>query len=432
MTALDEIRGEPWAMEPEALRSFAREVAALPRDQARTSGVTTTPGPLYAMRGATAVIQIRGVLLKRVPAWAKLMGIGAVETPTVRAAVEAAAADSQVRSILLEIESPGGQAAGVLEAADAIHEVGRHKRVDAVIEGVGTSGAYWLASQAHEITAGHDAKVGSIGVYQVWIDESKAAEQAGLVVHVVRSGPFKGMGEPGALITQGQLASMQAVVDGLASLFSVAVSRGRRRDTTTLATGQVWLASEARNLGLVDRVESAVLAYRRLTPTGAEMSDQKDPATEARAAEQTRLANLRAAFPRDLEFAVEQFARNATVQEAKAAYVDVLEQRIADRESAAAIEKAKAVEDALAKSKGASLEPGAPPVPHSTPGASLDRDEGPFLAAARAYASEKKCSMRQAMSRVATAQPEVFAKHVEQCQAQAPEHAARKRRLGVN
>ena len=128
---------------------------------------------------------------------------------------------------------------------------------------------YWLASQAHEITAEPTAEVGCIGTMAVLHDLSQMAAQDGIKVHVVTSkgATHKGVGVPGTEITEEQLQDVQERVDAVNDFFVSSIARGRgiaKRDAQSLADGRVHIAATAKSLGLVDRVMSSDEALRRL------------------------------------------------------------------------------------------------------------------------------------------------------------------------
>lgn len=408
--------GEPWVMHPEKLSMLAARLRAitpaeLSAARARSDDRGAPPVRMpYVMHGSTAEIHVNGVLMKSVPWIYEFFGIEACCTGDLSKAVARAAADPNVKAIALRIDSGGGQVAGVLEASDAIYAAAQEKKVSAFVEGMAASGAYWLASQATEISATEDAFVGSIGVYQVHEDLSAAADKAGVKVHVVKSGEHKGMGVPGAPISAEQLAGAQEEVDGLAAIFNRAVVRGRSpsgivaKDMKTLANGQVWLAKDAKDKGLVDRIEPAGAGFSRLLTevdamTKEELEKQEKAKAEAKAqadaavaADRKRSADLRAAFPDDLTFAMAQYDAGATVEQASVAYLPIMREKLAKAATAPA--------PAATKPAGPT---GAPPMRSSGDPAGAPAVD--FISQAKALASEEKIPLRSAMSRIARRNP---------------------------
>lgn len=435
-----EMQSVPWAMEPVALQALFEKASSL-NVNAFDVRAASTPPPLaptgskpYEVRGRTAVIKVSGVLMRQVPRWYRSYGIAATSTPELTETVKAAAEDPAVSTIVLAIDSPGGEAQGVMEAGEAIFAARKRKRVEAVVDALAASGAYWIASQAHAVAAAPDAMVGSIGTYFVITDWSKAAEKLGVKVNVVRSAPHKGAGVMGAPVTDEQLASIQSLVDSFAEQFRGAVARGRDmkpEKVLAVATGEVWLAADCRSKGLVDLVEPVAQAFNRLAPMEKVMTNEEleklkaEERAKAQAEEQKRAADILAAFPKHPAFAAEQVARRnpdgrpASLAEAKAAYADVLERELAAKDQAHAkqLEEAKVAATA-AVTAATTAKPAAPapasaqpmPVGRSDVGSSGGVD---FMGAARAHAKETGCDMRTAMSFVARTQPALHEAFVE-------------------
>lgn len=468
MGILNEFEREPWAMEPGALERFISRLAVtgfptkdrsllvdfregagavssldVPNPPAKIKALMSAQAPPRAkpmqLSGDVAHIHVYGVLLKSVPSWLRWFDDEVTGYDELGADLRAAMADPKVKSIRLEVESPGGMVSGLKELADALHASAKTKKVTAHIEDVGASAAYWIASQADTITANPNAAVGSIGAYMTVWDFSKLLEEkVGIKVHLVKSGVHKGAGVFGTKVSDEQLRPMQELIDGITGSFRADVARGRGRksdDIDEWMTGRVWRAEEAVGLGLIDKVVNGGTA----SPGGPAAATEVDPhkggvmaldekelaaakgqgASEALAAERQRAKDIRAAFPKHPGFAAEQIEKGATVAEARAAFADVL-----------------AAENEALRTKNASLEAGKPaprgadPIPLG--GEPVVAGDADFVGKARAYAKEHECSMRKAMSAVAQADPGLYDRYREAQNARAPEHAARKRAAGVS
>ncbi len=200
-----------------------------------------------------AIIEMAGAMAKSAGKYARC------GTVNVRRYMRQALADSEVRAILLSIDSPGGTVAGTQALGDEVRAADAIKPTFAHIEDLGASAAYWTASQARRVTANRSALVGSLGTYAVVEDSSEAYKAAGVKVHVLSTGPHKGAGAEGAPVTDAQLAEMQATVDALNALFVEAVAGGRRLSldqARALFDGRVHVAERAQALGLIDAVQS--------------------------------------------------------------------------------------------------------------------------------------------------------------------------------
>jgi signal peptide peptidase SppA len=175
----------------------------------------------------------------------------------IRRILDLAKNDPSVFGVLLRIDSPGGTVNGTRELANDVAKFSKVKPISAYCEDLTASAAYWIACQSSHIVASPTSLVGSIGTYCVVRDFSGAAEQAGVKVHVVRAGEFKGVGEHGTAILDSHLMEMQRQVDGLNAFFTEAVSTGRSLEGTALeqvTDGRAHLAADAMRYGLIDEI----------------------------------------------------------------------------------------------------------------------------------------------------------------------------------
>lgn len=269
-----EFMAQPWAMEQRRLEAMLTRLSELPTDSPTASNSSEPKNygdPDYQVVDGVAIVPIKGIILSDVPVWIEWLGAVVTSTETIQANIEAAVDDSSVKAIMLDVNSPGGTVSGVDQAAQYIFAARNIKPVHAAITDLGDSAAYWIASQAHTISAELTASAGSIGVYVAIDDWSKAYDEFGVRAIVIKSGPYKGTGVPGTVITDEQLIPIQEEVDGLAEIFIDAVSRGRgatKSEIETLATGRDWLATQALGNGLIDTVETAESAFYKLAQEG--------------------------------------------------------------------------------------------------------------------------------------------------------------------
>lgn len=387
---------EPWMMEPERLRQFMGALSNRPPMGEALAALKIDSAMPYRVEGDAGVIPIRGVLLKSVPGWARLYGIAATGYDEIRQMLSLAVEDRRVSRIELRITSPGGMVAGCMDTADAIRAADRIKPVTAAIEDLGASGAYWLASSASRITANATAEIGSIGVYTYFADATKAWEEYGVQWIVVRSGPHKGMGID--KITAEQIAAVQEVIDGMASHFIDQVAAGRkvqREKAAEWATGRVWLAPAALELGLIDSITNTQASGKSdedrnkensmdnlNTPQVDVAAASQKAATDAVAAERKRMADIKAAFPADPAFAMEAVEAGWNVTEAKAQRHDRMEKQTS--------ETPKGIEPIeYAESSESSVD---------------------FMTQARQRSRESKVSMTEAMRQIQAEDPAAYEK----------------------
>ena len=334
----------PWACHSHHMSQLRAGVAGL--DVKRH---LAGPAPAEAMQAAddyeysvvqgVAILPISGVMLKHVSSY----GMG-TSTVKVRRLLSKAMSDPNVKGIALKLDTPGGTVAGTMELADDI--ASSSKPTMAFCSDLTASAGYWIASQCGSIWANEMASVGSIGTYCVVADSSKAYEMAGVTVHVVRAGAFKGAMTEGTPITDEHLSDAQRIVDGINTKFLETVARGRgmsAEQVATLADGRVHLAKDAKAMGLVDAVgpwESAFQAFIESLDSSV-TSPATVPASQPSAQETTMsneakpatAADLRAALPRaGADFILSCLEASMTLQEAQAAYMSHL---VAKTEAAA-------------------------------------------------------------------------------------------------
>ncbi len=264
-----------WAMEPEALEKFIRQVLArlpalqLALEQGEDLGAETafTPAAGRSIDGAreaglpvqlidnVAIVRLSGPMVKRASRFARFFGL--TDMISVRRAIEAAVLDPAATELILSVDSPGGTVAGISDLVDGVREAKQHLPITTVVDGMAASAAYWVASQTDRIVLGRMDMVGSIGVVFGLYDFSKAFEEAGIEALLFSTGHYKGAGMVGTQITEEQRAEFQRMADQLFGYFLADVERGRGNRTPNLrelADGRVFIGEEAVRLGLADSV----------------------------------------------------------------------------------------------------------------------------------------------------------------------------------
>lgn len=221
--------------------------------------------PAMDVRDGVAVIPIKGVISREISQMERISG--AADVNEISAMVSMAEADSTVRAIVFDVDSPGGGVEGVEELAAQINAT--TKPSIAHTSGMMASAAYWLGAAADLIYASNSATVGSIGVYLPVLDQSRRYEQAGMYVDLIKSKktPHKGAGFPGTSLTEEQRADFQAGVDYLYERFSGAVRKYRKQAKIEAMDGRTFFGSQAGEFGLIDAnasLEKAIADARKM------------------------------------------------------------------------------------------------------------------------------------------------------------------------
>ncbi|WP_244636051.1 MULTISPECIES: S49 family peptidase [Bradyrhizobium] len=174
-------------------------------------------------RGNVAVIDVAGPLFKRANLMTTFCGATAYET--VRRDLQAAMDNASIRSILLNIHSPGGEAAGVAELATAINEVRGKKPIVTYAGDQAASAAFWLGTASDEFIIGPTAALGSMGVVAGYRDTSAQDAARGIktIEFVSSQSPYKRVD----INTQEGRDRVQARVDAMAAVFVETVAKYR-------------------------------------------------------------------------------------------------------------------------------------------------------------------------------------------------------------
>lgn len=200
-------------------------------------------------------IPVQGTLMRGVSeAVAKFFGI--TDTAKLKDTINMLAEDDGVQGVILDIDSPGGSASGILEAAEAIAQLNEKKPVYATVEGTMASAAYWLGSQARTIVASKSSKVGSIGVYLPVVDSSESYKAQGIQVELIKNkeAKYKGAGFDGTSLTEDQKDYLGEMVQDIFNDFKGAVLSARSSIPKEAMQGQVYLGGRAKSMQLVDVV----------------------------------------------------------------------------------------------------------------------------------------------------------------------------------
>lgn len=169
--------------------------------------------------------------------------------------IDLAEEEGDVKAILIEIDSYGGYAVAGQEIEDALKRAEKPTVVH--IRGAGLSAAYWAATGGDIIFASELSDVGSIGVTQSYIDESKFNEKEGYTYNQLSTGKFKDILDPEKPLTVEERQLLERDLQITHEAFVKAVSENRGLDINKvkqLADGSSMLGKMALESGLIDRI----------------------------------------------------------------------------------------------------------------------------------------------------------------------------------
>lgn len=287
---IEAVRSTPWAIRPEKL-AVIMEVLAMRAGGARFTdeevrarlGAAETGSPRAASRGVVAVIPLVGTIMHRADAFEEMSGAVSVQRFVSR--FKSALNDENVRSIVLDIESPGGMISGVPEAAEELFKARQgSKRVVAVANAEAASAAYWIGAAADELVVTPSGEVGSIGVWTAHVDASKYFEEkVGLKHTLISAGKYKVEGHPFGPLDDEARAYLQTRVDESYEEFVSAVAKFRGKKVSEVregfGEGRMIGSRDAVARGMADRVAT-------LEETIARMQGRAGAPRKARSAHQ--------------------------------------------------------------------------------------------------------------------------------------------------
>ena len=217
---------------------------------------TPAPEPSPRVPEGIAVIPIHGTLVRRTLGLEAASGL--TSYAQIHAQIEEALADRQIAGIVLDIDSPGGEAGGVFELADFIRTVSEHQLIWAHVSDCACSAAYAIACAAQRVTLSHTASVGSIGVIALHVDQSVKDANDGLTYTALYAGRHKNDATPHAPLSIEAAATLQAEVDRLYAIFVDHVARMRPIDAQAVRAMEaaVVFGPNAIDAGLADAVGS--------------------------------------------------------------------------------------------------------------------------------------------------------------------------------
>jgi signal peptide peptidase SppA len=201
-----------------------------------------------------AVVPIRGLLSKSFNIWNAMWG--ATSYDDIEIMVEGALDDPNVKSILLDIDSPGGEVSGLFNLVDFIYESRNIKPIYAVANDHAFSAAYAIASAASKIFVNRTSGVGSIGVIATHIDQSAYDKKEGIKYTTIFAGDKKNDLSPHEPISDGAISDLQKEVDRLFEMFVATVARNRNVSTAQVKATQaaLYYGADSLSLGLADEV----------------------------------------------------------------------------------------------------------------------------------------------------------------------------------
>jgi len=208
--------------------------------------------------GAIGVLPIIGSIVHRGNMFTEASGTASADV--LGRQFDSLVSNQDVGTIVLEIDSPGGEAVAIPELAAKINAARGIKPIVAHVNPEAGSAAYWLASSASEIVCTPSGEVGSIGAYAYHLDYSQQNEMIGVVPTFISYGEDKTEGNSDGPLTDEARAYVQSRVDQIGRQFEADVAKYRGTSAATVHSdwgrGRMLDSEQAKRLGMIDRIDT--------------------------------------------------------------------------------------------------------------------------------------------------------------------------------
>jgi protease-4 len=181
--------------------------------------------------------------------------------------IDKVAKATQVKAVILDINSPGGTTTGGEAMYDAVRRLAEKKPVVAVCGTLATSAAYIVALATDRIFVYGNTITGSVGVIFQWADVSELMRTLGVKVEEIRSGPLKAVPNPFQPADEKARALGEEMVQEAKVWFVDLVAKRRKIEPASvpgLTDGRVYSGRQAVELKLVDEIGDEKVAKKWL------------------------------------------------------------------------------------------------------------------------------------------------------------------------
>lgn len=264
----------------------AEQTAFMARRAELCAAYGLSPAPQdkpFAFSGGVAIIPVHGTLINRFAySFGYVTGYNFLRQQTA-----AAGLDPDVKLIVYDHNSYGGELAGCLEGAAELPKLANGKPTLAVIDSNCYSASYAWAAMADKIVSMPSGGSGSVGVVSMHVSFAKMLDKYGIDITMIHSGEHKVDGNPFTDLPKEVKADIQKRVHAGRLAFATLVATGRKMDLKAVldTEAQTYTAADALSVGFIDAVatpESAVLAYLgELSGSNPQQRDEDEDMSEA-------------------------------------------------------------------------------------------------------------------------------------------------------
>jgi signal peptide peptidase SppA len=281
---LIDVLTSPWAIQPEKLREiqaiysahFRGDKIDIEAIEARLGRPLSNEQQDYEVRdGGVAVLPISGVISNKANMFTRVSGGASAQM--LQQQVESMRADPSVRSVVLDLDTPGGNVLGIPSLAESIRALSAEKPTVACCTGTMASAGYWIGSAANAVyISGLTDYVGSIGVVATHAFDPRSASKQ---TTEITAGKYKRMGSESAPLTAEGKAYIQSQVDEIYRVFVETVAQNRKVSADQvlehMADGRIFIGQQAIDAGLVDGVSTVDAMVAKLAENPSQFVNRR-------------------------------------------------------------------------------------------------------------------------------------------------------------
>ncbi|TWB15603.1 S49 family peptidase [Nitrospirillum bahiense] len=216
-----------------------------------------------------AIVPITGSLTNRFDYMDAVCGFTSYDA--IGAICDALAADTRVKAVLFDGDTPGGLYTGSMDAGRKVIALSGIKTVWACANGMMTSGGLMVMGGARRVLAIQGGLVGSIGCVKIHLDQTAADQKAGFKYTAFKAGEHKTDGWSHEAMAEDVARGFMAEVESIRQAFAGLVGQqGHITTAQALATeAQTYLDYDAKAVGLVNDVQSFQETLAEITDVAA-------------------------------------------------------------------------------------------------------------------------------------------------------------------
>lgn len=212
--------------------------------------------PPFEIRDGVAIFNVFGSLVHRGGFMSSLSGL--TSFTQLSSDFNRALKSSEVHSILMVVDSPGGEVSGAFDFADQVFQARGEKPIIALVEDLAASAGFLIASAADEVVNTQTGIVGSVGIITVHVDRTEQNAMNGLKVSHIFRGDRKTDGSPDLPLSEEARTAIQNRIDTTFRHFVNVVARNRSMSPEAVVDTQagLFIGEEGVEIGFADRVGS--------------------------------------------------------------------------------------------------------------------------------------------------------------------------------